>query len=415
MTVQGQQRHVHGYLRDFLFASERANAPVKALSGGERNRLLLARLFTRPANVLVLDEPTNDLDIETLELLEAQLVDWPGTLLLVSHDRAFLDNVVTSTLVFEGNGRVQEYVGGYEDWLRQRADAASNGRRNRSPARTRARHQHRPAPRNRPPAARTPPTPPPPSRRPRLPRGAQETLLQRAPRARRAPRPHRSPGDRADPARSGNRRSRLLPKPGPNHHRHPRETRNASTPPCSKPWPAGTPSTPALHDRHRAQASSIIAGPNGAGKSTIAPLILRGPLHVREFVNADDIARGLSPFNIEGAAVAAGRIMLARMRDLARQRVSFAFETTLASRTFAPWLKELNRTDTRSTWCTCGCRRLKWPPLAWPSRVTVWVDIRSLPKRFAGAIMAAYEISSACTGRLRPRGRCMTALTPDVC
>jgi ATP-binding cassette subfamily F protein uup len=126
VTVQGQQRHLHGYLRDFLFASERANAPVKALSGGERNRLLLARLFTRPANVLVLDEPTNDLDIETLELLEAQLVDWPGTLLLVSHDRAFLDNVVTSTLVFEGNGRVEEYVGGYEDWVRQRADAASS-------------------------------------------------------------------------------------------------------------------------------------------------------------------------------------------------------------------------------------------------------------------------------------------------
>ena len=125
VTVNGQQRHVHGYLRDFLFPSERAQSPVKALSGGERNRLLLARLFTRPANVLVLDEPTNDLDIETLELLEAQLVDWPGTLLLVSHDRAFLDNVVTSTMVFEGNGRVQEYVGGYEDWLRQRADAAA--------------------------------------------------------------------------------------------------------------------------------------------------------------------------------------------------------------------------------------------------------------------------------------------------
>jgi len=92
---------------------------VRALSGGERNRLLLARLFTRPANVLVLDEPTNDLDLETLELLEAQLVEWPGTLLLVSHDRRFLDNVVTSTLAFEGNGRVQEYVGGYQDWLRQ--------------------------------------------------------------------------------------------------------------------------------------------------------------------------------------------------------------------------------------------------------------------------------------------------------
>ena len=105
-TVNGQPRHVHGYLRDFLFSPERARSPVKALSGGERNRLLLARLFTRPANVLVLDEPTNDLDLETLELLEAQLVEWPGTLLLVSHDRAFLDNVVTSTLVFEGDGRV---------------------------------------------------------------------------------------------------------------------------------------------------------------------------------------------------------------------------------------------------------------------------------------------------------------------
>jgi len=120
VTVGGRSTHVHGYLRDFLFSAERANSPVKALSGGERNRLLLARLFTRPANVLVLDEPTNDLDIETLELLEAFLVDWPGTLLLVSHDRRFIDNVVTSTLVFEGGGRVAEYVGGYEDWLRQR-------------------------------------------------------------------------------------------------------------------------------------------------------------------------------------------------------------------------------------------------------------------------------------------------------
>jgi len=120
VTVGGQTRHVYGYLRDFLFADERARSPVKALSGGERNRLLLARLFTRPANVLVLDEPTNDLDLETLELLEDELVEWPGTLLLVSHDRAFLDNVVTSTLVFEGDGRVREYVGGYEDWLRQR-------------------------------------------------------------------------------------------------------------------------------------------------------------------------------------------------------------------------------------------------------------------------------------------------------
>jgi ATP-binding cassette subfamily F protein uup len=120
ITVAGNSRHVNAYLRDFLFPAERATAPVKALSGGERNRLLLARLFTRPANVLVLDEPTNDLDLETLEILEAELVRWPGTILLVSHDRVFLDNVVTSTLVFEGGGRVQEYIGGYEDWVRQR-------------------------------------------------------------------------------------------------------------------------------------------------------------------------------------------------------------------------------------------------------------------------------------------------------
>jgi ATP-binding cassette subfamily F protein uup len=120
ITVNGQSRHVNGYLADFLFPPWRARSPVRALSGGERNRLLLARLFTRPANVLVLDEPTNDLDLETLELLEAQLVEWPGTLLLVSHDRVFLDHVVSSTLVFEGEARVQEYVGGYEDWLRQR-------------------------------------------------------------------------------------------------------------------------------------------------------------------------------------------------------------------------------------------------------------------------------------------------------
>jgi ATP-binding cassette subfamily F protein uup len=122
VTVNGRTQHVHGYLRDFLFPAERADSPVKALSGGERNRLLLARLLTRPANVLVLDEPTNDLDIETLELLESYLVDWPGTVLLVSHDRAFIDHIVTSTLVLEGDGRVQEYVGGYEDWLRQRPE-----------------------------------------------------------------------------------------------------------------------------------------------------------------------------------------------------------------------------------------------------------------------------------------------------
>jgi ATP-binding cassette subfamily F protein uup len=123
VTINGTSQHVHGYLRDFLFPPERAMSPVKALSGGERNRLLLARLFARPFNVLVMDEPTNDLDIETLELLEERLATWPGTLLLVSHDRAFIDHVVTSTLVLEGDGRVQEYVGGYEDWLRQRRQA----------------------------------------------------------------------------------------------------------------------------------------------------------------------------------------------------------------------------------------------------------------------------------------------------
>jgi ATP-binding cassette subfamily F protein uup len=121
VTVAGVTRHVFGYLEDFLFPPERARSQVKTLSGGERNRLLLARLFTQPANVLVLDEPTNDLDIETLELLEARLVEYPGTLLVVSHDRRFLDDVVTSTLVFEGGGAVREYVGGYEDWTRQRS------------------------------------------------------------------------------------------------------------------------------------------------------------------------------------------------------------------------------------------------------------------------------------------------------
>jgi ATP-binding cassette subfamily F protein uup len=123
VTIGTQTKHVMGYLQDFLFAPERARSPVKSLSGGERARLLLAQLFSRPANVLVMDEPTNDLDIETLELLEELLLDYPGTLFLVSHDRAFLDNVVTSCLAFEGNGRVKEYVGGYSDWLRQRSPA----------------------------------------------------------------------------------------------------------------------------------------------------------------------------------------------------------------------------------------------------------------------------------------------------
>jgi ATP-binding cassette subfamily F protein uup len=124
VEVQGESRHVIGYLQDFLFSPDRARTPMKALSGGEHNRLLLARLFAQPANLLILDEPTNDLDIETLELLEELLIDYRGTILLVSHDRAFLDNVVTSTLVFEGNGKIQEYVGGYSDWLQSRAKAA---------------------------------------------------------------------------------------------------------------------------------------------------------------------------------------------------------------------------------------------------------------------------------------------------
>ena len=118
LTINGRQRHVISYLQDFLFPPQRVSSPVKSLSGGERNRLLLARLFTRPANLLVLDEPTNDLDVETLELLEELLNEYSGTILLVSHDRAFLDNVVSSVLVFEGEGQIGEYVGGYEDWQR---------------------------------------------------------------------------------------------------------------------------------------------------------------------------------------------------------------------------------------------------------------------------------------------------------
>ncbi|HCC55210.1 MAG TPA: ABC transporter ATP-binding protein [Desulfobulbaceae bacterium] len=123
VMVNGQPRHIISYLQDFLFAPDRTRSPVRVLSGGEKNRLLLAKLFTQPFNVLVMDEPTNDLDVETLELLEELLLDYQGTLLLVSHDRAFLNNVVTSTLVFEGEGRVEEYAGGYDDWLLQRAQA----------------------------------------------------------------------------------------------------------------------------------------------------------------------------------------------------------------------------------------------------------------------------------------------------
>jgi ATP-binding cassette subfamily F protein uup len=127
VTVNGRNTHVIGYLQDFLFAPDRARQPVKSLSGGERNRLLLARLFTQPANLLVLDEPTNDLDADTLDLLEDLLIDYTGTVLVVSHDRAFLNNLVTSVLAFEGHGTVNEYVGGYDDWVRQRPAAPAAG------------------------------------------------------------------------------------------------------------------------------------------------------------------------------------------------------------------------------------------------------------------------------------------------
>src|SRR5688572_9814858 len=132
VEVNGRRKHVLGYLQDFLFSPDRARAPITRLSGGERNRLLLARLFATPSNLLVMDEPTNDLDVETLELLEELLADYPGTLLLVSHDRDFLDQVVTSTLVMEGEGRVGEYVGGYSDWLRQRPQVAPSPEARRS-------------------------------------------------------------------------------------------------------------------------------------------------------------------------------------------------------------------------------------------------------------------------------------------
>jgi ATP-binding cassette subfamily F protein uup len=149
VEINGERKHVTGYLGDFLFSPQRAGTPVQALSGGERNRLLLARLFARPANLLVLDEPTNDLDMESLELLEQAIQDFPGTLLLVSHDRAFVDNVVTQTVAPLGDGRWQEYVGGYSDWLAQRQSLA-------------------PAPARVPAAARTPAPVAPPRARTRL-------------------------------------------------------------------------------------------------------------------------------------------------------------------------------------------------------------------------------------------------------
>jgi ATP-binding cassette subfamily F protein uup len=127
LLINGRQKHIIGYLQDFLFSPDRARSPARVLSGGERNRLLLAKLFAQPSNVLVLDEPTNDLDVETLELLEDLLFEFKGTVLVVSHDRAFLNNVVTSTFVFEGNGCVQEYAGGYDDWLVQRSVVTPSG------------------------------------------------------------------------------------------------------------------------------------------------------------------------------------------------------------------------------------------------------------------------------------------------
>ena len=189
LDVGGQRRHVIGFLQDFLFSPERARTPVHALSGGERNRLLLARLFSRPANLLVLDEPTNDLDIETLELLEERLLDFDGTILLVSHDRAFLDHVVTSTLAFEGEGRVVEYVGGYADWVRQRgARAGGRGVEARSARR-------RPGP-PRPPAADARPH-------------AGEASRRRA--SSRAPRAHRGARARAERAHGAAGAARVLP------------------------------------------------------------------------------------------------------------------------------------------------------------------------------------------------------------
>jgi ATP-binding cassette subfamily F protein uup len=133
IIFNGQKRHVISYLQDFLFSPERCRTPVYVLSGGEKNRLMLAKLFTKPANVFVLDEPTNDLDAETLELLEELIFEYQGTLLLVSHDRDFLNNVVTSTIVFEGNGQVVEYIGGYDDWLRQRPQSIAPRQEKKSP------------------------------------------------------------------------------------------------------------------------------------------------------------------------------------------------------------------------------------------------------------------------------------------
>jgi ATP-binding cassette subfamily F protein uup len=146
VEVNGISKHVISYLKDFLFSEKKINMPVKALSGGERNRLLLARLFTRSFNFLIMDEPTNDLDMDTLELLEELLVDFKGSLLLVSHDRNFIDNTVTSTLVFEGAAGVNEYVGGYVDWLRQRTSVTESPQAINSKAKSKDKPVHTPKP-----------------------------------------------------------------------------------------------------------------------------------------------------------------------------------------------------------------------------------------------------------------------------
>ena len=152
VLIDGQERHIIGYLKGFLFSAERAKTPIRALSGGECNRVILARLFTRPSNLLVLDEPTNDLDVETLDVLEARLQDYSGSLIVVSHDRAFMDNVVSSVLVFEDNGQVEQYPGGYSDWLVRGRKLAETDNPNRTKARPAAA-----APATRPSAPREPP------------------------------------------------------------------------------------------------------------------------------------------------------------------------------------------------------------------------------------------------------------------
>ena len=194
IEIGNQRKHVKSYLADFLFSPARAHSPVRSLSGGERNRLLLARLFARPANVLVLDEPTNDLDIDTLELLEDLLQNYDGTVFLVSHDRTFLDNVVTSTIAFEGDGRWREYEGGVQDWLTQSQARARDRRATR-------RRAGRPRPR---------PPPPAPARPPRRGTGAQEAQLQGTARTRDPARADRRARRRAEAhhrnARAGRRR-----------------------------------------------------------------------------------------------------------------------------------------------------------------------------------------------------------------